>query len=181
MEETAAGSSHVVVLVVWAEVDPQEAICSRELGTGSVLTRMYYFIVQCLFLYQRLVYNLLNVSTGVAATRTLPGGWSVTSAKPPNQKGWAVALLSPPAVTEAEVEWGCVEAEGWTVVGRQEPEAQVVLEVSVEVGEATAVDSEDGGEWIGEVSVEPGVEDHPWTEWVAEGEEEWAHQVERWI
>lgn len=92
-----------------------------------------------------------------------------------------MALHFPLAVTEAEVEWECVEAEAWTVAGRQELEAQVALEVSVEAGEATAVDSEDVVEWIGEVSVGPGVEDHPWTEWVAEVEEEWVHQVARWI
>lgn len=118
---------------------------------------------------------------GVVATRTLPGGWSVTSAKPPNQKGWAVAPRFPLEVTEAEVEWECVEAEVWTVVGRQELEAQVALEVSVEAGEATVVDSGGVVEWIGEVSVGPGVADHPWTGWVAEVEEEWAHQVARWI
>lgn len=152
-----AGLSHVVVLVVWAEVDPQEATCSRELETGSVLTR-------------------------AVETRTLPGGWSVTSAKLRNQKGWAVAPLSPLEVTEAEVEWECVEAEVWTAVGRREPEAQVAPEVSVvEVGEATVEDSEDEVEWIGEVSVGPGVEDHPWTEWVAEVDEGWAHQVAKWI
>lgn len=62
MEETVAVLAHEVVHVEWAEVDPQEATCSRELGTGSVLTR-------------------------VVVTRTLPGGWSATNAKPPNQKG----------------------------------------------------------------------------------------------
>lgn len=91
-----------------------------------------------------------------------------------------MALHSPPAVTEAEVEWECVEAEVWTVVAQQELGVQVAPEVSVEVGEATVADSEDAVEWIGEVSVGPGVEDHPWTEWVAEVEEEWAHQVARW-
>lgn len=157
VEETVVGLAHEVVHVVWAEVDPQEATCSRELGTGSVLTR-------------------------AVATRTLPGGWSATSAKPPNQKDWAVALLSPLAVTEvAEVEWECVEAEVWTGVDLQELEALVALEVSVEAGEATVVDSGDVVEWTGEVSEELGVEDHPWTEWVAEAEEEWAHQVARWI
>lgn len=147
--------AHEVVLEEWAEVDPQEATCSREPGTGSVLTR-------------------------VVVTRTLPGGWSATSAKPQNQRDWVVVLHFPLAMTEAEVEWECVEAEVWTVVGQREQEAQVALEVSVEAGEVTEVASEDVG-WIGEVSVGPGVEDHPWTEWVAEVEEEWAHQVERWI
>lgn len=146
---------HEVVLVEWAEVDPQEATCSREPETGSVLIR-------------------------VVVTRTLPGGWSATSAKLPNQKGWVVVLRFPLAMTEAEVEWECVEAEVWTAVGQQEPEVQAAQEVSVEAGEATEVASEDV-EWIGEVSVGLGVEDHPWTEWVAEAEEEWAHQVERWI
>lgn len=149
-------SVHEVVHVVWAEVDPQEATCSRELVTGSVLTR-------------------------VVATRTLPGGWSATNAKPPNQKAWVVVPHFHLEVTEAEVEWECVEAEVWTVVGQRELEAQVALEVSVEAGEVTEVDSEDVVEWIEVVSVGPGVEDHPWTEWVAEVEEEWAHQVARWI
>lgn len=116
-------------------------------------------------------------------TRTLPGGWSATSAKHPNQKAWVVVLHSPLAVTEAEAAWECVEAEVWTAVGRQELEAQEAPggpEVSVEAGEVTEVDSEDAVEWIGEVSVGPDVEDHPWTEWVAEVEEEWVRQVEKW-
>ena len=79
------------------------------------------------------------------------------------------------------MEWECVEEEGWTAVARQELEAQVALEVSVAAGEATVVDSEDVAVWIGEASVGPDVEGHPWTEWVAEAEEGWAHQVERWI
>lgn len=45
MEETVVALAHEVVHVVWAEVDPQEATCSRELETGSVQTRMYQFIV----------------------------------------------------------------------------------------------------------------------------------------
>lgn len=150
------GLAHEVVHVVWAEVDPLEETCSRELETGSVLTR-------------------------AVETRTLPGGWNATNAKPPNQKGWVVAPRSPLEVTVAEVEWECVEAEEWTVVGQRELEAQVDLEVSVEAGEVTVVDSEDAVEWIGEVSVGPGEADHLWTEWVAEVEEEWAHQGERWI
>lgn len=47
MEVSVAGSALEAAHVVWAEVDLQEATCSRELGTGSVLTRMYYFLVQC--------------------------------------------------------------------------------------------------------------------------------------
>lgn len=35
--------SHEVVHVVWAEVDRQEATCSREPVIGSVLIRMYFF------------------------------------------------------------------------------------------------------------------------------------------
>jgi len=150
------GSEYEVVHVEWAEVDQQEATCSKELGTGSVLTR-------------------------AVVTRTLPGEWNVTSAKLPNLKGWAVALHFPLVETVAEVEWECVEAEAWTVVGQQGQVAQVAPEVSVEAGEATVVDSEDAVEWIGEAFVGLGVEDHPWTEWVAEVEEEWAHQVARWI
>lgn len=150
------GLVHEAAHVEWAEVDLQEATCSRELGTGSVLTR-------------------------VAVTRTLPGGWSVTSAKLPNQKGWAVALHSLLVVTGAEEEWECVEAEVWTVVGRQELEAQVVLEGFVEAGVVIAVDSGAAVEWTGVDSEGPVVEDHPWTEWVAEEDEEWAHQVARWI
>lgn len=92
-----------------------------------------------------------------------------------------VALHSPLVVTAAEVGWECVEVEAWTAAGQLVLEAQVAREVSVEAGEATAVDSEDVVEWIGEVSVGPGVEDHPWTEWVAEVEEEWARLEARWI
>lgn len=147
---------HEVAHVEWVEADPREATCSKELGTGSVLIR-------------------------VVVTKTLPGGWSVTSAKLPNLRAWAVVLLSPQVVTEAEVDRGCAGAGVWTAVGRQESEAQVDPVVSVEVGEVTAVDSEAAVEWTGEASVEPGVEDRPWTEWVVEGEEEWDHLVARWI
>lgn len=35
-------SSLVAARVVWAEVDQQVATCNRDLGTGSVLIRMYY-------------------------------------------------------------------------------------------------------------------------------------------
>lgn len=121
---------------------------------------------------------------GVVAIRILPGEWSVTSAKLPNQKGWVVALHFPMEVTVAEVEWECVVAEVWTVVVQQEPEGPVdpaALEDSVEAGEVTEVDSEDVVEWTGEGSVGPAVEDHRWTEWVAEVEEEWDHQGARWI
>lgn len=92
-----------------------------------------------------------------------------------------VVLLSPRVVREAEADQECVGAEVWIVVGQQESEAQVDPVVSVEVGEGTAVDSEDVEEWTGEGSAEPGVEDRPWTEWVAEGEEEWDHLGARWI
>lgn len=131
---------------------------------------------------------MIFAPVGVAATRTLPGGWNATSAKRPNQRAWVVAAAvvphSPLVVTGVGAAWECAGAEAWTVAGQLEPEAQEALvgpEVSVEAGEATEEDSEDAVEWIGEVSAGPAVEDHPWTEWVAEVEEEWAHQVERWI
>lgn len=50
-------SVHEVVHVVWAEVDLQEATCSKELGTGSVLTRMYYFVFLDAFLCVFLFFN----------------------------------------------------------------------------------------------------------------------------
>lgn len=192
MVVNVVGLSHVVVHEVWAEVDLQVATCSKEPGTGSVLIRMFFFVffffvcheVFCVILKAAVCLNsIVFAHTGVVVTRILPGGWSATSAKHPNQKAWVVVLHSPLAVTEAEVAWECVEAEVWTAVGRRELEAQVApggLEVSVEAGEVTVVDSEDAVEWIGEVSVGPDVEDHPWTEWVAEVEEEWARQVEKW-
>lgn len=37
------GLAQEVGPVVWAEVDPQEATCSKELETGNVLTRMYHW------------------------------------------------------------------------------------------------------------------------------------------
>ena len=92
-----------------------------------------------------------------------------------------MALHSLLVVTGAEEEWECVEAEVWTVVGRQELVAQVALEGFVEAGVAIAVDSGAAVEWTGVASEGPVVEDHPWTEWVAEEDEEWAHQVARWI
>lgn len=83
-------------------------------------------------------------------------------------------------VNEVEVEWECVEAGEWIVVDQLELEGQVVLGVSVEVGEVTVVDSEDAEEWIGEDSAVLDVEGPPWTAWVAEVGEEWGHQEERW-
>lgn len=130
---------------------------------------------------------MIFATVGVAETRTLPGGWNATNAKLPNQRAWVVAAVVPLSllvVTGVGAAWECVGAEAWTVVGQPEPEAQealVVLEDSVEAGEATEEDSEAVAGWTEEVSVGPAVEDHPWTEWVAEVEEEWAHQVERWI
>lgn len=115
------------------------------------------------------------------ATRTLPGGWSVTSAKPPNQRVLAAVLPFPLEVTEAGVEWECVGAGAWTAGDLQESGVPAAPEASVEAGEATVVGLEDAVEWTGEVSEGPGVEAHQWTEWVAEVEEEWDHQVARWI
>lgn len=65
-----AGLAQEVVHAVWAEVDPQEATCSRELATGSVLTRMFYLIVPfllgCLFVVSKisLIYLMLFVPSG---------------------------------------------------------------------------------------------------------------------
>lgn len=81
---------------------------------------------------------------------------------------------------EAGVRWECVEAEAWTVVAQQAPGVQVAPEVSEVAGVATAEDSE-GVEWKEGDFVDSAVEDLPLTEWVAEVEEEWAPQVERWI
>lgn len=92
-----------------------------------------------------------------------------------------MVLLSLQVVTEAEVDQECVGAEVWTVVDQQASVGQVDPVDSVAVGEVTVVDSEDVEEWTGEGSVELGVEDLPWIEWVAEGEEEWDHLVVRWI
>lgn len=123
---------------------------------------------------------------GVAATRTLPGGWNATSAKRPNRRAWAAAAAaprSPPVVTGVAAAWECAGAEAWTAAGQPELEAQeapVGPEDSEEAGEATEEDSEAAVGWSGEVSAAPAVEDHPWTGWVAEVEEGWAHQVERW-
>lgn len=125
---------------------------------------------------------MIFASVGVVATRTLRGGWNATSAKRPNQRVWVVVVPhSPLVVTGAEAAWECAEVEAWTAAGRLEPEAPVGPEDSAEAGEATEEDSEVAAGWTGEVSAGPAVEDHPWTEWVAEVEEEWAHQVERWI
>lgn len=87
MEVTVVGLAQEVGPVVWAEVDPQEATCSKELETGNVLTRMYHWEKN---VYQggicHLRFFVLFFPLGVVVTRTLPGEWSVTSAKPPNQK-----------------------------------------------------------------------------------------------
>lgn len=115
---------------------------------------------------------------GGVATRTLPGEWSVTSAKLPNQRAWEVALRFLLGGTEAEVGWGCVGVEEWTAAGLQAPEAQVDRAVSAGAGGVIAVDSEGVVEWIEEVSAGPDVEDHPWTEWGAEAGG-WAHQEAR--
>lgn len=116
----------------------------------------------------------------VVATKILPGEWSATNAKHPNQKAWAVGPHFLLEVKEAEVEWECEEAEAWTAAG-----PRVVPEVSEEAGEAIAVasgeaivvDSGAAAAWTEAVSVVPAVVDRPW---VAE-EGEWAHQVARWI
>lgn len=73
-------------------------------------------------------------------------------------------------------------AEVWTAVAQQEPAAQEVLAVSEAAGAVTAVGLEEVVEaWTEEASVALDGEDPLWTEWAAEAEEEWAHQVERWI
>ena len=51
MEESVVALSQEVLHVEWAEVDLLGAICSRELGTGSALTRMYLFVHACNFLH----------------------------------------------------------------------------------------------------------------------------------
>lgn len=79
------------------------------------------------------------------------------------------------------MEWGCVAAEVWIAVGQREPAAQEVLGVSEAAGAVTAGDSEDVEAWTEEASVALGEEDPLWTGWAAEGEEEWARQVGRWI
>lgn len=79
------------------------------------------------------------------------------------------------------MEWECVAAEVWTAVAQQEPAAQEVLAVSEAAGAVTAVGLEVVEAWTEEASVALDGEDPLWTEWAAEAEEEWAHQVERWI
>lgn len=85
------GLARVVVPEGWAEVDPQEGTCSRGLEIGSVPTREYLVsrVFTCDFSPQmNIILNLSNdLSKGAVETRTLPGGWSVTSAKLPSQKG----------------------------------------------------------------------------------------------
>lgn len=151
--ETEGGLDHEEVHVEWDEVDPQEATCNREPETGSVPTR-------------------------AVITRTLPGAWSVTSAKLLNLKASGAVLHFLPAVKEVGAGWGCAAAGAWTAVVRQEDLGAPV--VSGEAGEATAADSEDEVEWTGEASVERAAGDHPWTGWVAEADEGWAHLEERW-
>lgn len=79
------------------------------------------------------------------------------------------------------MEWECVAAGVWTVVGQQEPAALEVPGVSGVAGAVTAVDLEVVEAWTEEASGVLDEEDPRWTEWAAEVEEEWAHQVERWI
>lgn len=117
---------------------------------------------------------------GVVATRTLAGDWSAISAKPLNQRGLE-GLLHFPEGTGAGAEWECVAAEVWTAEGQQAPAVQEVLGVSEAAGAVTAVGLEVAEAWTGEASVVLDEEVPLWTEWAAEVEEEWAHQVERWI
>lgn len=42
-----AGSAPAVVPAVWAEAGLRAATCSREPETGSVLIRMFTYVVQC--------------------------------------------------------------------------------------------------------------------------------------
>lgn len=148
--ETEVALDLVEVLGAWAEEDPPGETCSRELGTGSVQTRD-------------------------VETRTLPGEWSVTNAKLPNPKVLVEVPLSPLVVSEAEVEWECVEAGVWIVVARLEDQ---VAQGSAEVGEVIVEASEGEEEWIVEVS--EAVEVHPWTGWAAVEEEGWALLEESW-
>ncbi|KAK0151014.1 hypothetical protein N1851_007895 [Merluccius polli] len=118
-------------------------------------------------------YVLTSMAVG---TRTLPGGWSATSAKLPNQKAWGVALHSHlQAVNEGGAGWECVAAEAWIAAGLAALGVLVAL-ASGGAGVQTAGHSEDEVEWIEEVSAVPREEDHPWAAEVAEGS---AHQA-RW-
>lgn len=142
--ETEVASDREEGLVVWAEVDPLGATCSKEQGTGSVQIR-------------------------VVETRTLPGVWSVTSVRLLNLRVLEVVLHSPLVVTEAEGAWVCAEAGVWIVVDQLEDQ---VAQDSVEAGEVTVEASEGGEAWIGEASGAVG--DHLWTGWAAVEAEEWA-------
>lgn len=132
----------------WAVVDPLEETCSSGLGTGSA--------------------PMLAVET-----RTLLGGWNVTSVRHPDLK---VLDLHPSlqVVSEAGAVPGeCVVDGEWTGVAQ---EALEDPEVSVEEEEETAVALEVGVEWT-EVDLEAGDGvAHPWMIW-GEGGGEWAHQA----
>lgn len=131
--------------------DRQEAICSRELGTGSV-------------------------PMGVVETRTLLGGRSAISVKHQDQKALEDPLRSLRKVVSAagvalEVPLVCAEAEGWTVADlgvalEVPPEASVEAEAVI-----VGVDSEEGAVVWSEVVSEAGdAVDLLWTIWAAEAE-----------
>lgn len=175
-------SDHEEGLVEWAEVGPLGATCSRELGTGSVQTRTSALFL-CMSSHMRnsmvddQLFEIAHVCllAGVVETRTLPGVWSATSVRLPNQRVLGEVPHSLLVVTEAEEAWACAGAEEWIVVARPE---DLEAQVSAEAGGVTAEASEGGGEWTGEASEAVG--DHPWTGWAAVVAEEWGPLEARW-
>lgn len=142
-------SCHVGVPGEWAVVDLLEETCNRGQETGSVQMR------------------------GVE-TKTLPGEWSVTSARHPNLKALDLLPSLLQVVTVVVVDQvGCVAAVVWTVEGQGDPVASVEAEVWI-VGV-----SEEDVAWTEEV-LEEGVEvGLLWMTW-EEGGEEWDH-LAKWI
>lgn len=132
----------------WAVVAQLEETCSSGLETGSA--------------------PMLAVET-----RTLLGGWNVTSVRHPNLK----ALDHRPSlqvVSEAEAVLGGCAADGeWTGVDLEALEDPAV---SVEGEEETVAALEAGVAWTEAVSVAGAGVAHPWMIW-DEGGGEWAHQA----
>lgn len=143
------GSCHVGVPEEWAVEDLLEETCSREQETGSVQMRD-------------------------VETKTLPGEWSVTSAKHPNLKALALLPSLLQVVTVVVVDQvGCVAAVVWTVEGQGDLAAFVGAEV------LTVAASEEGVAWTEVVLEEEVVVGLLWMTW-EEGGEEWDH-LEKWI
>lgn len=143
----AEGLCHVGVPGEWVVEDLLEETCSRGQETGSV--------------------QMLDVET-----KTLPGEWSVISARHPNLKASDLLPSLQVVIAVVVVLVGCVVVVVWIAEDQGDPEASVEAEVwTVEASEDVV--------WTEGALEEGVVEALQWMTW-AEGGEEWDHRA-KWI